>query len=472
NLLVSQDSVRKMEGNGSNFSGPFCAPERVRDPRVTRFESREARGAVRTQPSGGTVLGNGWAGARSAQKRRRNGFKTFISRQEMVWPRQPWTPNIWCWTARRQSGLCYGCRRSEALVWCGRWPRSGDRRFLQSDEPADARARQRHHLQEVALAEGRAFGRALHFDETARPGHDEICVRIRGRILHVIEIDHRFAADDAAGHGRHVVPERAVLEDRALNHPVEAVAQGDPGAGDRGGPSAAVRLQHVAIDGYLAFAEPRQIDDGAQRPPDQPLDLLGAAGNAPRRRLALGPRQGGARQHRIFGRHPAPPLAAQPRRRLVLERSGAKHMRVAEADKARPFSVTRDPTLERDLAHFIGGAFGRTHRSNLSRQCSALAAEGRESNAAALTAGARVSRVRRRNSIQNPQGLMPPAADASLDPTKSLQGLILSLQGFWARQGCVILQPYDMEVGAGTFHPATTLRSLGPKPWKAAYVQP
>ena len=67
---------------------------------------------------------------------------------------------------------------------------------------------------------------------------------------------------------------------------------------------------------------------------------------------------------------------------------------------------------------------------------------------------------------------MPPAADASLDPARSFQGLILTLQNFWARQGCVILQPYDMEVGAGTFHPATTLRSLGPKPWKAAYVQP
>ena len=60
----------------------------------------------------------------------------------------------------------------------------------------------------------------------------------------------------------------------------------------------------------------------------------------------------------------------------------------------------------------------------------------------------------------------------SLDPTRSFQGLILTLQRFWASQGCVILQPYDMEVGAGTFHPATTLRSLGPKPWKAAYVQP
>jgi glycyl-tRNA synthetase alpha chain len=65
-----------------------------------------------------------------------------------------------------------------------------------------------------------------------------------------------------------------------------------------------------------------------------------------------------------------------------------------------------------------------------------------------------------------------PALDPSLDPTRSFQGLILALQGFWAQQGCVILQPYDMEVGAGTFHPATTLRSLGPRPWKAAYVQP
>src|ERR1043166_6404871 len=52
------------------------------------------------------------------------------------------------------------------------------------------------------------------------------------------------------------------------------------------------------------------------------------------------------------------------------------------------------------------------------------------------------------------------------------QALILKLQAYWARQGYVILQPYDMEVGAGTFHWATTLRALGPKPWRAAYVQP
>ena len=54
----------------------------------------------------------------------------------------------------------------------------------------------------------------------------------------------------------------------------------------------------------------------------------------------------------------------------------------------------------------------------------------------------------------------------------SFQEIIMNLQKFWDKNGCVILQPYDLEVGAGTFHPATTLRSLGPKPWKAAYVQP
>ena len=54
----------------------------------------------------------------------------------------------------------------------------------------------------------------------------------------------------------------------------------------------------------------------------------------------------------------------------------------------------------------------------------------------------------------------------------SFQDIIMNLQKFWGKYGCLILQPYDIEVGAGTFHPATTLRSLGPKPWKAAYVQP
>jgi glycyl-tRNA synthetase alpha chain len=54
----------------------------------------------------------------------------------------------------------------------------------------------------------------------------------------------------------------------------------------------------------------------------------------------------------------------------------------------------------------------------------------------------------------------------------TFQGLILALQTYWAEQGCVLLQPLDLEVGAGTFHPATFLRAIGPEPWNAAYVQP
>ncbi|MCK4867076.1 MAG: glycine--tRNA ligase subunit alpha, partial [Alphaproteobacteria bacterium] len=59
-----------------------------------------------------------------------------------------------------------------------------------------------------------------------------------------------------------------------------------------------------------------------------------------------------------------------------------------------------------------------------------------------------------------------------MESDNSFQSLILKLHDYWSKLGCVILQPYDMEVGAGTFHPATTLHALGPEEWKAAYVQP
>jgi glycyl-tRNA synthetase alpha chain len=72
----------------------------------------------------------------------------------------------------------------------------------------------------------------------------------------------------------------------------------------------------------------------------------------------------------------------------------------------------------------------------------------------------------------NPVAVAAAPATGTLRPRESFQDLILTLQQFWAGEGCVILQPYDMEVGAGTFHPATTLRALGPKTWNAAYVQP
>ncbi|GAB4274877.1 MAG: glycine--tRNA ligase subunit alpha [Coriobacteriia bacterium] len=65
-----------------------------------------------------------------------------------------------------------------------------------------------------------------------------------------------------------------------------------------------------------------------------------------------------------------------------------------------------------------------------------------------------------------------PAETKAPDERLTFQEMILRLSRFWAERGCVLVQPYDMEVGAGTFHPATTLRSLGPEPWNTAYVQP
>jgi len=63
-------------------------------------------------------------------------------------------------------------------------------------------------------------------------------------------------------------------------------------------------------------------------------------------------------------------------------------------------------------------------------------------------------------------------AKSTQAPARTFQDLIFALQLYWAARGCVILQPYDMEMGAGTFHPATFLRAVGPEPWSAAYVQP
>ena len=68
--------------------------------------------------------------------------------------------------------------------------------------------------------------------------------------------------------------------------------------------------------------------------------------------------------------------------------------------------------------------------------------------------------------------LMSDSTPSAAPDVSTFQGLILALQQYWAEQGCVVLQPLDMEVGAGTFHPATFLRSIGPETWNAAYVQP
>jgi len=81
----------------------------------------------------------------------------------------------------------------------------------------------------------------------------------------------------------------------------------------------------------------------------------------------------------------------------------------------------------------------------------------------------------RSTTVYTPAPMSPktvPIPEPAVNDIFTFQDLILALQAYWAKRGCVIMQPYDMEVGAGTFHPATFLRAIGPEPWSSAYVQP
>ena len=134
---------------------------------------------------------------------------------------------------------------------------------------------------------------------------------------------------------------------------VDREPQRHPGAGNGGGAGAAVGLDDVAIERDLALAERFEIDDGAQRAADQPLDFLGAARLLAAGRLAPPAGVGGARQHAIFGGDPAAALAAQPAGQVGLDRGGAQHPRVAEADQAAPLGVAGEAGLHDDGAHLV-----------------------------------------------------------------------------------------------------------------------
>src|SRR5579872_1017235 len=143
------------------------------------------------------------------------------------------------------------------------------------------------------------------------------------------------------------------LDHVARLHPTEAIGERDPGAGDRGGARSAIGLEHVAIDRDLALAERFQVDGGAQRAADQALDFDGAAVLLSGGGLAAGALQRCARQHAVFGRHPAAALALEPGRQPLLERRGHQHMRVAEFNEAGTFGIFDDTAFQRYGAQFI-----------------------------------------------------------------------------------------------------------------------
>jgi hypothetical protein len=140
---------------------------------------------------------------------------------------------------------------------------------------------------------------------------------------------------------------------------VEGVVGRDHRAGDRRGAGAAVGLDHVAVQVQGALAEGFQVEGGAQRAADQALDFLGAAGLLAARGFAVHARVRRARQHAVFGRHPALPFALQEARHLVFDAGGADHLGVAAFDQHRTLGVLGVLAGDADGAQLVDGAVAR-----------------------------------------------------------------------------------------------------------------
>ncbi len=206
----------------------------------------------------------------------------------------------------------------------------------------------RHQRGELLFAEGPALGGALHLDEAAAAGLDDVHVDVGGRVLLVVEVEQDRLAHLADRDGGHVVGDRQLGGGARAALLAQALDERDEGAGDRGAARAAVGLQHVAVDPDRALAERLHVDHRAQRAADQALDLVGAARRAALRDLARHARVGGARQHPVLRGHPALALALEERRHLVLEAHGADDAGVAELDEARALGVLQEAGRELD----------------------------------------------------------------------------------------------------------------------------
>jgi hypothetical protein len=146
-------------------------------------------------------------------------------------------------------------------------------------------------------------------------------------------------ADHPDGHGRDRADQRLARAHPALAHPGDRVGERDIGAGDRGGPGAAVGVQHVAVEQNGVFSQRLVIDASAEGTPDQPGNLVGPAADFAADRFAIVAGIGRPGQHGVFGRNPPLAAAPSPPGHAVLDRGRAQHPRVAELDQHRSLGV-------------------------------------------------------------------------------------------------------------------------------------
>src|SRR5262245_21341907 len=245
---------------------------------------------------------------------------------------------------------------------------------LERDEATDAALSDRQERIESGAAEGHLLGRPLHFDELTVAGHDDVHVHLGARVLDVVQVEHRLALNDADADRGDAVAERGGR--LQAGHTRDGVGHGDEAAGDGRGAGAAVGLYHVAVYPHGALAELAPVDNGPKRAADEPLDLLRASARPAV--LARRARVGGAREHRVLGRHPALALPLPEGRHLVLDRGGADHPRRAELDEHRALGMQEEVASDRDGPKLVEDAAVRArHRAYRLRVTAGVSAAAR-----------------------------------------------------------------------------------------------
>src|SRR6516164_6520927 len=150
-------------------------------------------------------------------------------------------------------------------------PAEAECHALMPGELGDTRPGEPQHLGEERLVERGTFGGRLDLDDPAGSGKHKIRIGFGLRILGIVEVEHCRPRDDPAGDRGNRVAQWQTLQEPNRHQVLTRLVQRHVAAGDRSGAGAAIRLQDIAIDADLAFAEPGQIDDSAQAAPDQPL---------------------------------------------------------------------------------------------------------------------------------------------------------------------------------------------------------
>src|SRR5438309_868573 len=232
------------------------------------------------------------------------------------------------------------------------------RGLLGGDELADPVERERQDAVEVSTGERSALGGALHLDELALAGRDDVHVGIGDRVLGIRQIEEQVTPHIAGGDRGDVSHDGRGLD---LAH---RMRERDEAAGDRGRPRAAVGLDDLAVDYDAPRTERLQIDRRAKRAADKALDLEGPPARAPGDALALAPLGRAARKHRVLRGDPPGALALEEFRHTFLERRETQHLRVAEGDLGGAFGELRDPDVDGDRTKGRGRAAIRPRKGH------------------------------------------------------------------------------------------------------------